>query len=139
MKKRVRTSKSNNNELKGLGGWLILVTVTIFLVLLTYFLFALIQVINLILGKINLSIASWLVLSIVYIVLFGYCLYLEFKHRKEFPTWFLTSMWISSILTIIIDQIQKSKVISSWWTIFVTLIWTWYFVKSKRVKNTFVK
>jgi len=139
MKKRAKISKSKNNELKGLGGWLILVTVTLVLVPLMYFLFALIQIIDIILGKISFSIVLWLVISIVYTVLFGYCLYLESKHRKEFPTWFLTLIWISLILTIIIDQIQKSGFIFSWWTIFVTLIWTWYFTKSKRVKNTFVK
>ncbi len=132
-------SKSKDNKLKGLKGWLSLVTVTLVLLSLVYFLFALIQIIDIILGRIDFSVALWLVISVVFSVLFGYCLYLELKHRKEFPTWFISSLWVGSIFGIVISQIQKSVFNTSPFTFITTIIWTWYFMKSKRVRNTFVE
>jgi hypothetical protein len=133
-----RGPKKKDNKPKDLGGWLILVTITVSLLSLMYILFALIQIIDLILGKINIETIFLLIFSIVFSVLFSYCFYLELKHRKEFPTWFMSSLWAGSILSIILGQIYNYPS-STPFNIISTVIWTWYFIKSKRVKNTFIK
>jgi len=138
MDKKGETPKSRANQLKGLGGWLILVTITIILLSITYFLFTLIQIIDLILGNISIEIIITLVFSIIFCLLFCYCLRLELKHKKEFPTWFMALLWIGSILGIIIGQIYNYP-LSTPFSFVSTIIWTFYFIKSKRVKNTFVK
>jgi len=131
--------KSKDNKLKGLKGWLSLVIVTLVLLFLSYFLTALVQIMNIILGEGGLSTVFWLIFFLVFSVLFGYCLNLGFKHKKEFPTWFIFSLWISSIIGLIISQTQESGFIATPFSFIWTILWTWYFIKSKRVKNTFVK
>jgi len=139
MKKRGKKSNNKHDKLKGLKGWLILVTIGLISISLMYFLFSLIQIIDILLGNATFEVILLLIFSIIFCALFVYCLRLELKHKKEFPTWFISSLWVSSILGLIIGQIQKSEFSATPLNFIGTILWTLYFIKSKRVRNTFVK
>ncbi|MAH03572.1 hypothetical protein CMI39_02180 [Candidatus Pacearchaeota archaeon] len=123
-------------ELKGIGGWLIIPTIGLFL---TIGMYAFITIINVISAWKTLDITVlWALLYGAFTVISFYTLRLEFKKSIRFPKWFIFYLWFGVFVVIIMSFIDRNytNIFSSF--IFAA-IWTWYTNVSKRVKNTFVE
>ena len=127
-----------NKKIEGVGGWLILPTIGLFLG-------AGIWLFNFVIwGLLLFSEESGLYELIVFLTsaiiafLAIYSLVLEFKKKKEFPKWAITTLWVGVVATILLSVLDGdySDVFG---TTIGAIIWTWYFNVSVRVKNTFVK
>jgi uncharacterized membrane protein len=127
------------NKLKGIGGWLILPTIGLVLGVLLYFLAFLIFVLLLMMeGPTPLALFGTFI-GILFTILSSYLLYIEFKERKEFPMYFIGYMWLSIVTLVIFSFLTETNPAEFVVNFIVAIIWTVYFQKSVRVKNTFVK
>lgn len=129
---------SEKKEPKGIGGWLLIPTITL---LFSTFLFTWISFF-LFLSLIFLSFSLYnFVLMIITLILLGLTLasiILEFQKNKLFPRMAILTLAAGFLLPIILNVIlgdysDVSLGASG------TAIWIVYFLVSKRVKNTFVK
>lgn len=127
-----------NKELKGIKGWLLLLMI-IFIIggliwVFDVFLYAYILI------KVSMTLSNLIIflISAFHSFLIIYTLILGFNKRKNFVKWAIWSSWIVLVLSIVITILLKeySSMSSG---IVGTVIWTLYLIKSKRVKNTFVK
>ncbi|MBW3017005.1 DUF2569 domain-containing protein [Candidatus Woesearchaeota archaeon] len=126
-----------NKTPKGIGGWLILPTIGMFLAALIYVVLALVYSVVMCINF-TATYAMMFVISVIMSVLVIYAIVLELKKKKAFPKAFIAVMWIGVGLGIVMSlidgdfsSIMRDSVSSA--------LWTLYMVKSKRVKNTFVK
>lgn len=125
-------------ECKGIGGWLILPTIGLVIASALYIFVCLI-----LLFELNGSVNVFAVF--LFSGLFAYLsiktLILEFKHKKEFPIWAVSLMWAEVIIVFSGEIILGIEVLIFEYfpSIVGIVIWTLYFKKSKRVKNTFIK
>lgn len=125
----------NYKKLEGIGGWMVLPIINFCLniIFLGYdFVYALTSgyvMEPLMMGAI--------VLDIILISLFSYTLFLLFNKDKKTPLFAIISLWstvaVGFIFFLIIEDPQFIP------NIIFAIVWTAYFKKSKRVKNTFVK
>ena len=127
-----------NKKIEGIGGWLILPTIGLFLGagiwLFNFFIW----------GLLLFSEESGLYELIIFLTsaiiafLAIYSLVLEFKKKKEFPKWAIATLWAGVVAIILLSVLDRdySDVFGA---IIGSVIWTWYFNVSVRVKNTFVK
>ena len=124
-------------KLEGIGGWLLLPTIGLFGAAAIWIFNFITWGIIIFSGRTSIYAITVFVSSIILGSLSIYSLILEFKKKKEFPTWAIATMWISVILGLVVGAIDGifSGTIQS---IIGSIIWTWYFNVSKRVKNTFV-
>jgi len=94
--------------------------------------------------------------TILFLVLATYLVFLFFKKSTKFPKYYI-SFWIASIILVVIDYIILSSLIipiemkqiineslaaaetEMGRTIIVSIIWSLYIIKSKKVKAIFVK
>ena len=121
-------------KLKGIGGWLIIPTIGLFLVVGIY------SFLTIIYG-ISISSSTDLILFLLFIVVAGISLYtliLEFKKSKLFPKLFIIYLWLG-VFAIIIMSLIDGEYTGVFSSIIFAFIWTWYANVSKRIKNTFVK
>jgi len=123
---------------KGIGGWLILPTIGLFLSIIIYLILAVIEIAVVFLG----AGTGW---DIIYLLtsagMFGlvvYTLVLEFKKKKEFPKWAIILTALGVVVTIIFS-IEDSDYTGLVQSIVFAAIWIGYFLQSKRVKNTFTE
>jgi len=115
-----------NKKLKGIGGWLLLPTIGLFLnILISIFWFWIYSYDDLMQYIIGFS----MMFSII-------TLYLEFNYKKSFKIFAIISLWITTFVSLLIsitlDEGFGSGALGA-------IIWTVYFIKSKRVKNTFTE
>jgi len=122
----------------GIGGWLIFFTVAMSLGLIMYIFLAIILGFAALFDTISLWDQVHLLTSVVMVVLISHVLYLEFKKKKEFPKWMIVSIWVGMVVSFPY-LIEEGEFTSLPRDIGVAILWTMYFIKSKRVKNTFVK
>ena len=124
-------------KIKGIGGWLIF---PIFAFALNIFVLGYDIIISITNTNIYLIIII-IILDGIGIFLFGNALSLIFHERKEAPIWAIAAMAYSVVLSILLAIIVKELAyISQAGQQFIwASIWTWYFLESKRVKNTFIK
>lgn len=129
---------ADKSKVEGLGGWLILITIGLFLgagiwlfsfILWGFLLFS---------GESSPYGLSIFLLSAVLAYLLIYSLVLEFKKKKEFPKWAIIALWAGVIAAIFLS-ILDGDYSTLFGAIVGAIIWTWYFKVSKRVKNTFIK
>jgi len=128
----------DKKELKGIGGWLILPTIGLFLAagiwLFDFVIYGLLLFLEesgtdeLIVFLTSTLIASSAIYSLV----------LEFKKKKQFPRWAIATLWIGVIATIVLSVLDGDYS-AIFGTMVGAIIWTWYFNTSKRIKNTFTK
>lgn len=130
----------NKNERipEGIGGWLLLPTTGFFIGIVVYLFLAVIMGLSLISGGGGFWEAVYLIIAIVNIPLIAFILYLEFKKKKEFPKWAIIFTWFGILVSFLfsIEEIDYPGILRDF---LIAIIWTMYFLQSKRVKNTFVK
>ncbi|NMA51360.1 MAG: DUF2569 domain-containing protein, partial [Mollicutes bacterium] len=94
--------------------------------------------------------------TILFLVLAAYLIFLFFKKSTKFPKYYIL-LWISSIIFVVIDYIILSSLIipiemkqiikeslaeaeiEMGRTIIVSIIWSLYIIKSKKVKAIFIR
>jgi len=121
-------------KIKGIGGWLILPTLGFFLAGLIY-LYDLFSYLPYLSDGTSMFI---FLLTAGGLFLVVYSLILEFQHKKEFPKWAIFTLWFqfAEIIIIAFMTLDYSSVFG---VLLGAIIWTAYFQKSERVKNTFTK
>ncbi|MFH1608138.1 MAG: DUF2569 family protein [archaeon] len=129
----------SKKKLKGIGGWLLFFTIIIIIFVILLTTLSIFYIVDLIQGKPIATNPYMLFVQVMLLILWGYALNLEFKYKKEFPKVVIGVLIINWILGLV-NSIFESNIFYFLATGFVwTLIWVAYFLKSKRVKNTFVK
>jgi len=127
--------KKKEQKKKGIGGWLILPIIgfisSIFIMLIDLvFLFSSI-------GKYLYPIELFIFLDVGMLFLYSYTLILIFKKKKNAPTLVITTLWMGVVYNFIASLIGDYNLVFG--SIIGAIIWTMYFKKSERVKNTFIK
>jgi len=136
----------NYKELKGLGGWLILIQISLWIGIIAYFFYF----IEFLLDFQNIL---FIIFFLVLFILTGYTLFLMYLYDKKFPLFAIIWLWLPFLSPLIGFIILFFSMITGLTTayelgIFIggfmlsiipSIIWTEYFRKSKRIKNTFVK
>jgi len=119
-----RERKKRN--LRGIGGWLILPMLA--------FMFEIVKIFqNLVKYPENTSL---MIFGIIMIIVYTVTLVFIFKEKKQTPVLAIIALWAGFAYVLLTTySATGSVVVDGTWTI----IWTWYFNVSKRVKNTFVK
>lgn len=109
-------------KIKGIGGWLIL-PIAGFIISILLHLVNLLEPIG---GVYTIS-------DLVLIALIGYTLFLIFKKDRLAPKFAIVALWAGFLVNLIytLEGIFAYTI--------AIIIWTMYFIESKRVKNTFVK
>lgn len=116
----------STTKIKGIGGWLIVWLIIFFVVTLGAFLGSYEHS-----GIMRILLGMTLCLNIVVLVLF-------FLQKSLFRKLVILAMiWIWLVL--LLDQKEKTDVISFIGQIFGISAWVLYFLKSKRVRNTFIR
>lgn len=138
-KKSNKTSESKDKKrnIKGIGGWLIIPTIGLFLGAFVWVALFLLYSIIILLGESDLLAISYFLVSLIMSFLTIYSLVLEFGRKKEFPKW-ITITYISGFLATIILSLVDGDFSDVYGSTLGTIIWVWYFYVSVRVKNTFV-
>lgn len=135
MRKRKQTKKQISP--KGIGGWIILPIIGLFVSI-----FLLLLDISASLEYLSASLVqAAILLDVILLGLVVYSLILIFKKSKSAPKIFIIFLWVNfavAFFTWAIVQDEDSPV-NLFRVAIASLIWTAYFKKSKRVKNTFVK
>jgi len=140
-KKFEKQEKEAESKIKGLGGWLILVQIGMFLNILISLTWALGFLLQLLLnfnGLILISFVFFISLGFVNV----YTIILLYKKSKHFPNWAIFSLWYAIGIIFFLVLIFGTNLEDLTGFPILTLqpiIWTAYFLKSRRVKNTFVR
>ena len=129
--------KSKQEGPKGIGGWLILPTIGLFIGGTIWALCFLIYGFLLCVGG-GFEEAVIFLVSVLMTILIIYSIVLEFKKRKTFPKWAIITLWVSVVATFIFSLLDGDYS-NLFGATLAAIIWTWYFRASIRVKNTFVK
>lgn len=123
-----------NNIKKGLGGWMILLTM--FLLLNFFIWFEASVKYALILTNIKYTI--FFLVSSAITISFLYVLILEFKKKRKFVHFSIIVYWISLFLSIFINLINMNEDYLPLGAVIIGVIMNIYLKQSKRVENTFV-
>ena len=119
-------TEGSTTKIKGIGGWLIVWLIIFFVVTLGAFLSSYEHS-----GIMRILLGITLCFNIVVLVLF-------FLKKSLFRKLVILAMiWIWLVL--LLDQKEKTDVISFIGQIFGISVWALYFLKSKRVRNTFIR
>lgn len=134
----------NKKELKGIGGWLIVILIAFIISAASCALNVILSIPSLIKGNLLM-----LVMIAVYGILaffFIYSLELMLKKKKKSVRWAIISLWIGFLAYTILVMISSSNLSSANIYYFIAVfngimsfLITRYLLDSKRVKNTFVK
>ncbi|WP_054943070.1 DUF2569 domain-containing protein [Paenibacillus ihuae] len=151
---------------KGLGGWLVLIQIGLYLTLISTVL-TIFQFFNSTFGSETWDMLTtpggvdyhnlWrptllfeVIANIVIVLLAAYLLILLYNKKSVFPRW-LIFFYLGNLLVLIVDAVLLSNIPSSddWVsgnrvqdiarTMLTCLIWITYVLRSKRVRNTFVE
>ncbi len=127
--RKVRVADSE--QLRGLGGWLILVSASFIFSVIYYFLMIFFE----------RNSMGYLILFINIVMFFFSILVARFYfyEKRKAVLWVIVWFWAGSIASFLNNYILGESVMRevSAYTV-IPIIWTFYFMKSVRVKNTFV-
>ena len=126
---------SKTKILKGLTGWLIIVQIGLIL-----------SIIIFIAESIFLFLRGFIGFALIFLLFFLYetfVIFLMYSKDKKFPLFAIIGIWAPFGILIILSILNTQWFFSSLTEILFSLIggiiWTAYFRKSERVRNTFVK
>jgi len=127
MKKRLKKVKTENEELEGIGGWLILPIIGMF-----FSMIIILLEISEVMAYPNdyLGYEYILMMDFALLILIAITLFQIFNKKKNAPRWAIVVLITFGITNLISLNIA--------WVI-GNVIWIFYFIKSERVKNTFNK
>ena len=122
-----------NKNIEGIGGWL-LVYVILLAFGLVYAPINLLSIYNNPLVDIGMvflltSIITWLLGLSIFILIF--------TKKKWLPTYIISVIWIS--FAVGWSTVGLSNLANALYGLILNILWTLYFIKSQRVKNTFIK
>lgn len=140
----------NKNECKGIGGWLILLTLRIGIFVISYS-FLTYTFLSYLLdpeSEFGLSLRLFLMCGIM-VFINTYTIILEFQHKKKFINWAIVALWIHMPMLIYLDlalgfelgfESTLKQILANYAIVIAQIIaFTLYLKKSKRVKNTFIR
>ena len=113
-------------ELKGIGGWLILLII----ILILHILFTLI------------AISDATIFNFVLLLFYIFSLILIFTEKRNASTVIIITLWVEAAYTFfnISSYLGDAYLVGMLLGVIVNaMVWTWYLNVSKRVKNTFIK
>jgi hypothetical protein len=132
--KKQGNTKKQKKELKGLGGWLILIQIFFISGVISYLIYFILLLFSHVYSdysRIMILILS--LLSVIALVLNGIVILLMYNKRKEFPVYAMILLCCDVIITFFLFNIFISII-----NLIVNIIIIYCLQKSKRVKNTFV-
>ncbi|MDP4012460.1 MAG: DUF2569 family protein [Candidatus Nanoarchaeia archaeon] len=122
---------------KGIGGWLWIPTINLFLIAIIWSFNAFIYSLLFFTPEWVGSDLPYLLSAFLIAIPSCYSLFLEIRHKKEFPEWAIITLWLSVGVTFFLSYYEGDY--SEGIGLIFAIIWTWYFRVSVRVKNTFIK
>ncbi len=132
-------------KLSGIDGWLLVFTFGLMIVTLFEWVCAIFYIIIIIFQVVMNSFTAEMIMEGLYFtflsLLLSYPLYLIYKKDKKAPFVTIITLWIFSSISVIPDLLVEpiGFIILFYIPYLIILIsWTLYWIKSKRVKNTFV-
>jgi hypothetical protein len=129
-----KRKKKGKQELRGLGGWLILIQISFISNALSYLFFILLFLLS---SVYNTYPRIWIlvlsILSIIALVLNLFVLFLMYTKRKSFPIYAEILLFYDVVITFIMFDILNSII-----NLILMGIIIYYLINSKRVKNTFI-
>ena len=125
---------------EGIGGWLLIPTFAFIVASIVFIYLSIWFLIDLSIGYGYDEITYFVFCILAFLSCFYvYTLILEFKKKKSFPKLAITLLWVSYILISLIELAVDGLATNYVSGAIAPALWTWYFVKSERVKNTFVR
>ena len=139
---------TEDKNIKGLGGWLVLVQIGLWISLLI----SLYLILSTFLSSEGFN-HLYLVFSFLYFCFIAYTLFLMYSYDKKFPIFAVIGIWLPFISPLMLFMLALFGVVVGAVTAsdlgeflggllalsLGAVIWTAYFLKSQRVKNTFTK
>jgi hypothetical protein len=119
-------------DLHGIKGWLLFPTVG----LVSTSLISLLNIITFIFNPSESLSQAVIIISIITAIFSSLALVLEFKLDPLFPATAIVSLWIGCITTLWVSTLDKDY-IKALVSFAVAVIWSYYFISSKRVRHTF--
>jgi len=143
------------NDLKGIGGWLILVAIGVVGAPL-YALSVLSEILSLISGEdfqfLSLSIKAFVWFEMLFwgmmLLISAYVVFLFFKKKRDFPNWYIAifllfiAFSVSDMMVVNLllpEEPLEDMIVAGFRTVIQAAIWIPYLLKSKRVRLTFVE
>ena len=122
---------------KGIGGWLILPTIGLFVSAVIWIFVFLIYGVLRVVEPMGISILATFLIAPVLAFMAIYGIVLEFRKKTLFPKWAIITLWAGVAATFILSVLDEdfSGIFT---TVLGAIVWTAYFSYSKRVKNTFI-
>ena len=121
-------------KIKGIGGWLLIPVINI-LIVLVFDVFLMFSYALLMTERYEAILFTTSLISFLFTL---NVIYKLFNKNKNFPTFAIWWLWVTFFLSLIDGFILNDYAFTFGELIF-SLIWTQYFRKSERVKNTFIK
>ena|SRR3989338_767420 len=126
----------NKKKLEGIWGWLLLPVIGLIIGAVISMFVSIISLFLLDDSEFQIYFIGFIIGSFFSV----YTLFLIFKKKKESPKWAILTIWYFAVLQVVFALIFPD---SEWADLsgflLAPIIWTLYFVYSKRVKNTFNK
>ncbi len=123
---------------EGIGGWLLIPTFAFTITAMVFIYLSIWFVADLVNNEYEeIAFLVFLILSFL-ACFYVYTLILEFKKKKNFPKCAIALLWVSYVSILLIELAVDGIVTNYFSGVIGSALWTWYFIKSKRVKNTFI-
>lgn len=136
----------SKKEIKGIGGWLLILIIGFFFSAIFSFFIELL-IIYLIYLKFSFFRIVCFILITLILLLEIWTINVGFKKKKTFPKIAIITLWVTFLIGggfslyyyNAIDSFEAiGKIIDILLSLALSILWTLYLIKSKRVKNTFI-
>lgn len=125
-----KKNPDKNSKIVGFGGWLILIQIGLIIGLILYF----ITGISFLGDKGNNNSLIFGILFLILTSCYGYTIFLMYSKNKKFPNFAILILWLTFGIYLLLNNGFGNETFG---ILVGAILWTFYFRKSKRVKNTF--